>query len=88
MPKTPGKTPKDYEELGKRLENIYLMGYVSKWEMMKMSFLKGLLAGLGGVVGATLMVALLLWFLSLFNSIPLVGPWIDTIEENVKTQQK
>lgn len=91
-PKTPipkNKTEaKDLQELGRRLNNIYLMGYVSRWEMMKMGFLKGLAAGTGGVVGATIAVALLLWILSLFDSLPLVGPIVENLEGAVKSQQK
>jgi len=78
----------DYEDLGRRLENIYLVGYVSKKEMMKMSFLKGIVAGLGGVVGATIVVGLLAWMLSLFDTIPLIGPLVDNAENTVKTQKK
>lgn len=82
------KSKHDYEELGRRLENIYLMGYVDKKEMMKMSFLKGVVAGFGGVVGATIVVGLLIWVLSLFDTVPLVGPFIDNLEGTVKTQRK
>lgn len=81
------KSPKDYEELGRRLENIYTAGYVDKKEMMKMSFLKGVLGGLGGVIGATIVVALLIWLLSLFDTVPLIGPLIENIQDSVKTAQ-
>ncbi len=84
--KTPERTKKDYEELGRRLENIYLTGYISRGEMMKMSFLKGVATGFGGVIGATIVVALLLWILSLLDSIPFVGPIFETFEDTVKTK--
>lgn len=82
------RTPKDYEELGRRLENIYLTGYISKKEMMKMSFLKGVVAGFGGVIGATIVVGLLLWFLSFFDTIPVVDRVINNLEDTVQTQEK
>ncbi|HTE21549.1 MAG TPA: DUF5665 domain-containing protein [Candidatus Limnocylindria bacterium] len=78
----------DYEELGRRLENIYLVGYISKKEMLKMSFLKGIVAGFGGVVGATIVVGLVVWILSLFHTIPFIGPLVDNAENTVKTQKK
>lgn len=85
----PAKKAKvDYEDLGRRLENIYLTGYISKKEMLKMSFLKGIAAGLGGVVGATIIVGLLVWVLSLFDTVPLVGPLVDGFNDTVKTQPK
>ncbi len=84
----PKRTKKDYEELGRRLENIYMTGYVNRSEMLKMSFLKGVATGFGGVIGATIVVALLLWMLSLLDAIPFVGPIFDTFEDTVKTQGK
>lgn len=84
----PKKTKKDYEILGRRLENIYLTGYISRKEMMKMSFLKGVLAGFGGVVGATIVVGLLAWLLSLFDTVPLIGPLVDSFEGTVESQAK
>ena len=79
---------RDYEELGRRLENIYITGYVSRKEMLKMSFLKGVATGLGGVVGATIVVGLLVWTLSLFDTIPLVGPLVENFESSVDTRGK
>ena len=82
------RTREDYEELGRRLENIYLTGYISKKEMMKMSFLKGVVAGVGGALGATIVVALLIWILSLLDTVPFIGPVVENIEDTVKTQPK
>lgn len=84
----PKRTKKDYEELGRRLENIYLSGYVSRREMLKMSFLKGMATGLGGVVGATIVVAVLAWLLSLFDTVPLIGPLVENVEDTVKAHNK
>ncbi len=83
MPKVQGKQKVDYQELGKRLENIYLTGYIDKKEMLKMSFIKGVVTGFGGVVGATIVVALLLWFLSFFETVPLLGPFVQNINNTV-----
>lgn len=80
------KTKLDYEELGRRLENIYLSGYIDKREMFKMSFMKGVMTGLGGVVGATIVVALLLWMLSFFDTVPLLGPLVQNVNETIRTQ--
>lgn len=77
-------TAKDFEELGRRLNNIYQMGYISRWEMMKMGFLKGIAAGFGGVIGATLVVALILWFLSLLDTVPFLGPIFDNLEKAIE----
>lgn len=68
----PKKKP-SYEDLGKMLTNIYESGYLDYNQAYKMAFLKGMVTGLGGVIGATVVVALLIWVLSLFDSLPLVG---------------
>jgi len=82
------RSDKEYQELGRRLENIYLTGYVNRNEMLKMSFIKGLVTGFGGVIGATIVVAILAWFLSLFDTIPLIGPLVDKVETTVSTHQR
>lgn len=76
-----------YEQIGKMIENIYLSGYIDKNQMYKTSFLKGLVTGLGGVLGATIVVGLLLWMLSWFNRVPLIGPITEQIKESVQTDK-
>lgn len=82
-------TKLEYSNLGKMLQNIYDSGYLDRNTTYKMSFLKGVAAGFGGVIGATIVVALLIWILSLFDSVPLVGPLIENFQETVdkKTTQ-
>ena len=74
-----------YEQLGHMLANIYESGYIDKNQMYKTSFVKGVVTGLGGVVGATIVVALLLWVLSLLNYTPL-RPLTERIQETVQTK--
>ena len=76
----------NYEQLGRMLENIYESGYIDRNRMYKMSFLKGVVSGLGGVIGATLVVGLLLWILSLLNFTPL-RPLTERIKDTVQTQK-
>ena len=71
-----------YEQIGRMVESIYESGYIDRNKTYKMSFLKGVAAGFGGVVGATIIVALLLWLLSLLNFIPFVDKIQCTLEKN------
>lgn len=71
-----------YEQLGKMLESIYESGYIDRNKTYKMSFLKGIAAGFGGVVGATVVVAILLWLLSLLNFVPFVDQIQCTLDKN------
>lgn len=78
---------KNYEELGKMLVNIYESGYMDRAQSYKMSFIKGILGGFGGVLGATIVVALLLWVLSFFKEVPLLGPVLDNVRHTVQQAQ-
>ncbi len=75
----------DYEQLGKMLESIYESGYIDKNQFYKMSFLKGVVTGLGGVIGATIVVGLLLWILSALSFTPL-RPLSERIQDTVNSQ--
>jgi hypothetical protein len=77
------KTKKiDYEELGKMIETVYETAYVSRGRMMRMSFLKGVAAGVGSVVGATLVISLAVWILSQLNFLPGVEDIQEIIEKS------
>ncbi len=77
-----------YEDLGKMLVSIYETGYIDRNQTYKMSFMKGLISGLGGAIGATLLVALLIWTLSIFDSVPLIGRFFDNVRSTVETQTR
>jgi len=78
------KSKPTYEDLGKMMVNIYESGYINQNQTYKLSFLKGVATGVGGVIGATLVVALLLWGLSLFQEIPLIGPVVEKVQTTIE----
>jgi hypothetical protein len=81
---------KAYADLGKAVANFYENGYLSKKETYKMSFIKGALAGFGGVLGATVLIAMLLWILSLFGNsdIPFLNKITHQVYDTINTQKK
>jgi hypothetical protein len=83
MSKSKKKQP-NYEELGRLITRVYETGYINLKQSLKMSFLKGVASGIGGVVGATLVLAILVWILSLFQQIPLIGPLLESINSTIK----
>lgn len=84
--KTKSKEP-DYEQLGRMLENIYDSGYIDHNRAYKMSFFKGIAAGFGGVIGATVFVAVLLWTLTLFDEVPLIGPFVQNVQQTIESNK-
>ena len=87
-PKAKLTTQKQHEELGRMLTNIYETGYLDARQSYKNSFIKGVLAGFGGVIGATIVVGLLLWLLTFFTQVPLVGHLSHNIQQTLQQNKK
>ena len=51
----------------------YLLYLRSPWRMMWVNLVAGIYRGLGAILGASVVVAGILWFLSLTGSVPLIG---------------
>ncbi|KKS65347.1 hypothetical protein A3A14_02695 [Candidatus Daviesbacteria bacterium RIFCSPLOWO2_01_FULL_43_38] len=56
-------------------------------EIMLANFLGGLAWGFGTVIGATVVVALLLWIMQVVNIVPFVGDFVSGIVEVVNKGQ-
>ena len=70
-------------ELGKKLQTFYDSGYVNRNQAFLFSFLKGMASGAGAFIGGTILIALLLWVLSRFNHLPIIGPLTNTINHSL-----
>ncbi len=58
--------------------------YVDKRSFYIHNFLRGVVVGAGTVLGATVLIAILLWFLSIFDTVPLIGPFIDNARQTIE----
>jgi len=78
----------DYEKLGKAVEAALFKEYIqmlrSTRRQIWSSFVRGIFTGLGTVIGATLVVALLLWVVSLFVTVPFIGEFFRTLGNALK----
>jgi hypothetical protein len=65
------------------LENLRLDQYIqtllNRRRLMWINFLTGIMSGLGGAIGATLVLALLVYILGRLEWIPIIGKWITDI---------
>ena len=59
----------------------------SVWRMMLFQLGRGLAFGLGSVLGATIVVSILAWFISQIEFIPLIGNWASEILKQIDTTQ-
>lgn len=78
------KTTKEYEQLGRMLENLYESSHATRRKLYRISFFKGVASGFGGVLGATILIALLVWALTLFKQVPLLGPLTHKVEKTIQ----
>jgi hypothetical protein len=73
----------DYEALGKAIYSLQDIN-ADKKKLYTTAFLKGMASGLGGVIGATVIVGIMLWSLSFFDEIPLIGKFTRTVQDTVQ----
>jgi len=88
--KKSNKSPKQVlienrEQVAKALELLFAAGYVDRKRLYIENFLRGIVFGAGGVIGATVVIGIVAWILSLFDQIPLIGPFIDNFRETIES---
>lgn len=66
------------------LEQLFNDHYKYRWRVYQMNFFRGLFFGLGSVLGATLLVGLALWILSLFTELPFVGNFVEKSQTSIE----
>lgn len=66
-------------ELNKLNSHRYIRIHNSMFRMLGFQFMRGLAFGLGSVFGATVLVSILVYFLSTIDFIPIVGEWAKEI---------
>jgi len=86
------KKVKKEAELGARravLEDLFYDFNTSRAQIYKMNFIRGIFLGFGTVIGGTLVVALIVWILTLLVDIPGgIGDFIQNIVDTVQANPK
>lgn len=80
------KKQKEQLQIGAYIQSIYESGSISKRNALTSSFLKGVVSGLGAVIGGTVVLTLFIWTLSLFSEVPFVGRVTETVTNTINNQ--
>lgn len=84
VPDVKEMTAADYEKLGRAIEQVYVHGYASRKRLITMSLYKGMGYGLGIFIGGTIIVAILAYAISQFETIDLLKPILEPIQQTVQ----
>lgn len=69
----------------KIIEELFYDFYKSRISIYWMNFMRGVFFGFGSIVGATIVVAIFIWVMSLFTDIPGIGDFFESISRSVES---
>lgn len=72
------------EELARLNGHGFVRVYNSVPRFLAFNFIKGLVVGLGTVLGATLLLSVLAWSVSQIEFLPIVGEWASEIARQME----
>lgn len=78
---------RNHDDVAKALEILFASDYIDKKKLYLSNFLRGIAFSAGGIIGATVAIALLLWILSLFDQLPFIGPLVENAQDTIKQGQ-
>ena len=85
------KLKEDNEQGARRavLEDLFYDFHKSRAQVYKMNFVRGIFLGFGTVIGGTLVIALIVWILTLLVDIPGgIGDFIQNIVNTIQSGPK
>ncbi len=89
--KTPEEVHHALERLTQEVERLNTHRFVtlhnSLWRLLGFNFMRGLAFGLGSVLGATLLVSLLAWWVAQIEFIPVIGEWAAQIAAQIESSR-
>jgi hypothetical protein len=86
------KTGVNYERLGKAVEDALILDYIyflhSTRRQVWSAFIRGAFAGIGGVLGATVGVGVLVALLQLFGGTPVIGQFFQDLGQTIENRHQ
>jgi len=84
------KSGVNYDRLGRAVEDALIQDYIyvlhSTKRQIWSSFVRGVFAGVGSIIGATVGVALIVGLLELFGGAPVVGHFFTTVGNTIESR--
>lgn len=78
----------DYEKLGRAIEAALINDYIellgNTRRQLKGALIRGIFAGFGTVVGATIVVAFVVWLLGQLGGLPWIGEYLQGAGETIQ----
>ena len=71
------------EERANRALKEFIRYSSSPWRIVWTNFTAGVFRGLGAIIGASFFIALIVWLLTLFVDVPLVGEYAAEVKDTV-----
>lgn len=84
MPKNSNRSTTQYEKMGRELESLYDAVNPDRKRLYRTAFIKGMVSGVGGVIGATIIIALIIGILSWLGHVLHLGPYVDNLKHTIQ----
>lgn len=82
---------KEMRTLSKEVRNLKNLEFVkilkSPWKFLGLSLLKGMMVGLGTVIGASVLVGLFIYLLGQISFVPIIGDFVQDIISQIQVNQ-
>ena len=78
---------KELHDTARAVHTIVESGYISHGRIYRVNFIRGVFFGLGSALGATVLFAVLIYILSFFDSLPLIGGFVDVVQNTLDNRE-
>lgn len=69
------------------MQNIFHDMYRDRKKIYHLNFMRGIMFGVGSAIGGTIVIALVVWSLSFFINVPVIGDYVYEILQVVEQRQ-